>query len=198
MTLFMFLSVLLGALCGYFFIPETLIPNIEFISTIALNLLILFVGIDVGSNKNLIKDLKRNGLKVLLIPLSIIIGSLTGGIITAMFFKLSIKSALSIAAGFGWYSLSAVMLTSLESAQIGTIAFLTNVFREIIAVITIPFLAKKLNHFTAIAPAGATSMDTTLPIISKNTSTEVAIASFINGVILSSLVPILISFIYTI
>ncbi|MCS4463534.1 lysine exporter LysO family protein [Clostridium botulinum] len=68
-----------------FFIPESFIPNIEFISTIALNLLILFVGIDVGSNKNLIKDLKRNGLKVLLIPLSIIIGSLTGGIITAIF-----------------------------------------------------------------------------------------------------------------
>lgn len=67
------------------FIPESFIPNIEFISTIALNLLILFVGIDVGSNKNLIKDLKRNGLKVLLIPLSIIIGSLTGGIITAIF-----------------------------------------------------------------------------------------------------------------
>ncbi|HIE5669943.1 TPA: lysine exporter LysO family protein [Clostridium botulinum] len=196
MTLFMVLSVFIGALCGYFFIPESFIPNIEFISTIALNLLILFVGIDVGSNKNLIKDLKRNGLKVLLIPLSII-GSLTGGIITAIFFKLSIKSALSIAAGFGWYSLSAVMLTSLESAKIGTIAFLTNVFREIIAVITIPFLAKKLNHFTAIAPAGATSMDTTLPIISKNTSPEVAIASFINGVILSSLVPMLISFIYT-
>lgn len=163
----MVLSVFIGALCGYFFVPESFIPNIEFISTIALNLLILFVGIDVGSNKNLIKDLKRNGLKVLLIPLSIIIGSLTGGIITAIFFKLSIKSALSIAAGFGWYSLSAVMLTSLESVQIGTIAFLTNVFREIIAVITIPFLAKKLNHFTAIAPAGATSMDTTLPIISK-------------------------------
>ncbi len=68
-----------------FFVPESFIPNIEFISTIALNLLILFVGIDVGSNKNLIKDLKRNGLKVLLIPLSIIIGSLTGGIITAIF-----------------------------------------------------------------------------------------------------------------
>ncbi len=65
----MFLSVLLGALCGYFFIPESFIPNIEFISTVALNLLILFVGIDVASNKNLIKDLKRNGLKVLLIPL---------------------------------------------------------------------------------------------------------------------------------
>lgn len=194
----MFLAVLLGALFGYFFVPQSFIGNIEFISTIALNLLILFVGIDVGNNKNLIKDLKRNGLKVLLIPISIILGSFAGGAITSIFFNLSLKSGLSIAAGFGWYSLSAVMLTSLENAQIGTIAFLTNVFREIIAVLTIPFLAKKLNHFTAIAPAGATSMDTTLPIISKNTSSEVAIASFINGVILSSLVPIIISFIYTI
>lgn len=47
----MFLSVLLGALCGYFFIPESFIPNIEFISTVALNLLILFVGINVEATK---------------------------------------------------------------------------------------------------------------------------------------------------
>ncbi len=123
-------------------------------------------------------------------------GSLTGGIITAMFFELSIKSALSIAAGFGWYSLSAVMLTSLESAQIGTIAFLTNVFREMITVILIPILAKKLNGYTAIAPAGATSMDTTLPLIAKATNPEIAVIAFINGVILSSLVPVFVTFFY--
>ncbi len=79
---------------------------------------------------------------------------------------------------------------------LGAIAFLTNVFREMITVILIPILAKRLNGYTAIAPAGATSMDTTLPLIAKATNPEIAIISFINGVILSSLVPVLVTFFY--
>jgi len=58
------------------------------------------------------------------------------------------------------------------------------------------FIAKYLNHYTAIAPAGATSMDTTLPLISRYTSEKIAVISFINGVILSTLVPILVPMFY--
>jgi len=39
-------------------------------------------------------------------------------------------------------------------------------------------------------------MDTTLPLIAKATNPEIAIISFINGVILSSLVPVLVTFFY--
>ena len=77
---------------------------------------------------------------------------------------------MAISSGFGWYSLSGIILTQLHSAEIGTIAFLTNIFRELITVVSIPFIAKYLNDYTAIAPAGATSMDSTLPIISKYTN----------------------------
>lgn len=198
MTKIILAAVTLGMLCGYFFMPESLINNLNTLSTIALNFLILSVGIDVGSNKNLLKDLRKNGLGIILIPICIILGSLTGGVTTALIYDLPLKSSLSIASGFGWYSLSGILLTNLDNAQIGTIAFLTNVFRELIAVILIPVLAAKLNHYTAIAPAGATSMDTTLPLIAKATTPQVAVVSFLNGAILTSLVPVFITFFYSI
>lgn len=196
MTISILIAVVTGMLYGYFLIPENILNNLNTISTLSLNFLILLIGIDIGSNKSLLKDLRKNGMKILLIPLCIIIGSLVGGIITAIIYSLPLKSSLSIASGFGWYSLSGVLLTNLDNAQIGTTAFLTNIFRELIAVITIPIIALKLNKYTTIAPAGATSMDTTLPLISKATNPEVVVASFLNGVILSSLVPIFISFFY--
>lgn len=190
-------AVVGGIFCGYFFVPENIANNINIISSAALNLTILSVGIDVGSNKALIKDLKKSGSKILLVPFSIILGSFLGGIITSLIYNLPIRSGLSIASGFGWYSLSGVMISNLDNAHVGTIAFLTNIFRELIAVMSIPIIASKLNHYTTIAPAGATSMDTTLPLISEVTSPEVTVISFLNGVVLSSLVPILISFFYT-
>lgn len=197
MTTMIIVAVICGMFSGYFLIPENIANSMDSISTIALNLLILSVGIDVGSNKELLKDLRKVGLKVLLLPLSIILGSFVGGIITSLIYHLPIKSGLSIASGFGWYSLSGVLLTNLDNANVGTIAFLTNIFRELLAVMLIPIIATKLNYYTTIAPAGATSMDTTLPLISEVTSPEITVISFLNGVILSSLVPILISFFYT-
>ncbi|SHH97655.1 lysine exporter LysO family protein [Clostridium grantii] len=198
MTYIIIISIISGAITGYFFLPESIALHLDAISSISLYVLIFLVGIDVASNKSLIKDLKKLGFKIVLIPMSIIFGSLIGGYFTSLILKLPINTGLAIASGFGWYSLSGVLLTNLCNAEVGTIAFLTNVFRELIAVITIPILATKLNFFTAIAPAGATSMDTTLPLISNSTNSEIAVISFINGAILSTLVPILVTFFFTI
>jgi uncharacterized membrane protein YbjE (DUF340 family) len=73
---------------------------------------------------------------------------------------------------------------------------MTNVFREIYAILLIPLLAKYLNDYTTIAPAGAASMDTMLPLVSRYTNPEVVVISFFNGVVLSALVPILVPFFY--
>ncbi|MDF2616165.1 MAG: hypothetical protein K0Q47_820 [Sedimentibacter sp.] len=65
-------------------------------------------------------------------------------------------------------------------------------FREIIAFISIPFIAKHIGYLETIAVGGAISMDTGLPIITRNTSQEVVIISFISGIIISLMVPILV------
>lgn len=196
MTYLIIVSVLAGIGCGYFVLPQEIISNMDSVTSISLCILIFLVGIDIGGNKKLVEDLKKLGLKVLLVPFGGVLGSLIGGLFIGTIFSMPINEGLAIGSGFGWYSLSGVMLKELGGDTLGAIAFLSNVFRELLTVILIPILAKKLNNYTAIAPAGATSMDTTLPIISKATNSEIAVVGFINGVILSSLVPILVPFFY--
>lgn len=196
MSLSIVIAIILGIFAGILVIPPSFAIHMDLITTIALNILIFFVGIDIGMNKHIFKDLKHHGYMILLIPAAIITGSLAGGVIAGLFFGYDYNISLAVGAGFGWYSLSGILLTKLHSAELGAVAFLTNVFRELIAVISIPLLAKYLNDYSAIAPAGATSMDTTLPLISRYTRPEIVVVSFINGAILSALVPILVPFLY--
>ena len=57
---------------------------------------------------------------------------------------------------------------------------------------TIPFIAKYIGRLESIAPAGATAMDTSLPIIAGATDSRTAVVSFITGVVLSLLVPVMV------
>lgn len=196
MTISIILSLLAGVGVGFFALPQEMASHMGTFTEYSLFILLFFVGIDIGHNKHIFKDLKKHGYFILIVPLGVLVGSLAGGFLAGLIINMSTNLSLSISAGFGWYSLSGIMLTQLHSAEIGTIAFLTNVMREIIAILSIPLIAKYLNHYTAIAPAGATSMDTTLPIISRATSPEVVVIAFINGALLSTLVPILVPFLY--
>jgi uncharacterized membrane protein YbjE (DUF340 family) len=194
MSLAIIISVCSGIFFGFVFLPMEMKPIIENASGYALNFLILTVGIELGYNRSVFHRLRVLGPKMLLIPFSIVLGSLTGGLMAAFILHREIGISLSIASGFGWYSLSGILLTRLVNAEIGAIAFLCNVFRELMAVLIIPVIAKHLNFLTSIAPAGATSMDSTLPIISKSTDSETSLIAFINGFTLSALVPFLVPF----
>lgn len=189
-------ALVAGIFSGYFILPNGILENLDMIASIALNLLILSVGIDLGNNREVFGNIKKTGIKILLIPVSIMAGSFAGGIISGLIYGYPLNTSLAISAGFGWYSLSGVILSKIAGPEVGTIAFLTNVVKEFLAVVTIPLIAKKLNHLTAIAPAGATSMDTTLPLISETTDSDTVVVSFINGALLSSLVPILVPLLY--
>lgn len=196
MTYMILVALLGGIFSGYFILPDYIITHLGVVTSFALNLLVFSVGIDVGHNKEVFYDLKKMGFKILLIPFSIVLGSMAGGAAAALIYRMPLNVSLGIACGFGWYSFSGVMLAQLANVEIGTIAFLTNVFRELIALIFIPVIARKFNYFTAIAPAGATSMDSTLPVIAEATDQETVVIAFINGAVLSALVPILVPLVY--
>ncbi len=198
MTLIVIISVGLGIIFGIFFNDHYIVHNLGTLTEVTLAILLLSVGLDIGSNRSAFSGIKDKLYSILLVTLSTIIGSLCGGIVTALIFKMQLNEGLAISAGFGWYSLSGVILTSIGNAELGSISFLSNVFRELIAFIIIPTIALKLNHLSAIGPSGASSMDTTLPIISNNTDSNTTIVAFVNGVILTALVPILVPLLYTI
>jgi uncharacterized membrane protein YbjE (DUF340 family) len=192
MTILILMVITLGALLGHFFVPANWINQIDGFITLTLIVMILSVGIGIGSHKNVFKAIGQMGLKFLIVPLGTIIGSLIGGIVAGLLLNIELGSSLAIASGFGYYSLSSTLLFQLKGVEMGTIAFLTNVSRELLAIILIPFLAKYGSGYLSVSIAGATSMDTTLPLIKKSTSEQVALVSFVHGVVLSLLVPVLV------
>jgi uncharacterized membrane protein YbjE (DUF340 family) len=189
-------AIAAGIGAGYWLLPpgsESLIGNL---TMYALNFLLLMIGIEVGQNLGIFKEIRKHGTMLVAIPLGIIAGSAIGGYAASVLFHQPASTGLAIAAGYGWYSLSGILLTTLDSAQTGAVAFMSNIFRELMTIISVPFLAKYLNKYSAIAPAGATSMDSTLPVISRYTDPEIVIMAFFNGAVLSALVPLLVPFFY--
>ncbi len=191
MSLHILLSVALGIGFGYFIAPEMISQNIDAFIDIGLCLLLFFVGIDIGRNKEIFDDIKGYGFKIVLIPFMIVLGTLVGSLISSFIINISIFEAAAVGAGLGWYSLSAIELSK-YSAELGTLAFLTNVSREIIAIIAMPLIANNIGNLETIAAAAATSMDTALPVITKSTNSSVSIIAFFSGLILTALVPVLV------
>lgn len=193
MTLKIIGVVIIGVIMGLF-IPETFYGMTDYMLNIGLCLLLFFVGMDIGKNKDIFKDIKKSGPMFILVPLGVAAGSILGSIILGGALGYPLNESGAIGAGFGWYSLSAIIIAP-YSSELSVLSFLTNVIREILAIMSIPIIAKYIGFAEAIAPSGATAMDTTLPIVSKNTNSETAILSFTTGLILSMLVPILVPFI---
>ncbi len=178
--------------------------NIEIVGSVAehthyiLYLLMFLVGISIGLNRGIVQKLKEYHIKIFIIPFGIIVGSLTGGIVCSFFTGIPMDTSTAIASGLGWYSLSGVMVSEFAGASLGSITFLSNLMREIFSFFIIPLIAKYLNFPTCIAPAGATSEDTTLPMLIRYTNEETVVLSVINGIICSAAVPILINLCYQI
>lgn len=196
MVLIAIFALILGVLCGLFLFTDNIVIMFDSISNITLYILMLSVGVAVGGNKLILKKMREYNLTVLFIPFGIIVGSVIGGFASAFILNMTFADTVSISCGLGWYSLSGILVSDLAGAQAGTIAFLSNLFREIISFMIIPIIAKVTNEYTVIAPAGATSEDTTLPMIMKYTREDIVIISVINGMLCSAVVPFIIPMMY--
>jgi len=183
-------AVIVGILLGYF-TKSYINLDISLLIQFGLYLLLFFIGIDIGKNDNILNDLKKLNKKVLFLPFITIISSLAGGAVASMLLSLSIGESVAISAGMGWYSFSAIELSKV-SVELGGIAFLANIFRELLAIFLIPIIAKKIGSFESVSIAGATAMDSVLPIINKSNPAEISIISFYSGLVISIVVPILI------
>ena len=191
MSLKIFLAVLLGTGAGYFFLPDTFSSSIGMIIDIGLMLLLFFVGMDIGKQKDVFQKIKSMGLKILLVPFAVIIGSVVGSMIAGILLKMPINESGAIGAGLGWYTLSSTMLLADGYIELSALAFLSNVFREVIGLITIPLIAKYIGKLESVSAAGATAMDTSLPVISSSTDPHTTIIAFITGVVCTTAVPII-------
>ncbi|SHK29170.1 lysine exporter LysO family protein [Halomonas caseinilytica] len=122
--------------------------------------------------------------------------SLIGGLLAAPLLDLRWSEGLAMAAGFGWYSLSGILIGDQLGPLLGGIAFLNDLFRELVAFVLIPLVIQR-HAALAIGYGGATSMDFTLPVIQQHGGVACVPVAVVSGFILSLLSPPLILFLLT-
>lgn len=187
-------SLVGGLLFGYLFLDTGVKDTLDLILMSALNVMIFIAGIEIGSNRGILKRIcnLHSALLALAIPLAVACGSICGALFLGHIAGLSAYDSLLVGGGLGWYSFSSVVISALYSTEIGTVAFLANMMREISGFFLIPLLVR-VHKFLALAPSGAATMDSGLPVVIKYTNLHVGMYSFINGLVLTLIVPVLIS-----
>ena len=166
---------IIGTLCGvYHLIPYDFTDSK--LSYYALCGLMFCVGISIGNDPNTLKSFRSLNPRLVFLPIMTILGTLAGCAIAGAFMsQRSPLDCMAVGAGFGYYSLSSIFITEYKGPELGTIALLSNIMREIIALLCAPLLVKYFGKLAPISVGGATTMDTTLPIITRYSGKEFVI-----------------------
>ena len=172
----------LGTICGVchllpFDIAET---NISYYALCAL---MFSVGLSVGNDPQTLKNFRSLNPRLIFLPIMTIL------ILTHR----SITDCLAVGSGFGYYSLSSIFITEYKGAELGTIALLANISREILTLLAAPLLVRWFGNLAPISAGGATTMDTTLPIITRTAGQQFVVVSIFHGFVVDFSVPFLVT-----
>lgn len=178
-----------------------ILPHIEFladgtVATWVLYALLFLIGIQMASGDASLRA-SFSTPAVLLVPLITAVGSLAGSLGLLLFYDITLGQAMALGSGFGWYSLSGVLIADLGFPLLGAASFLSNLLRETLAFVVIPLLKPIGRWESGIGIAGATSMDITLPVLEDTWGALIIPFAVVHGVILSFLVPFLVPFLMT-
>ena len=168
----------LGTICGVchllpFDIAET---NISYYALCALT---FSVGLSVGNDPQTLKNFRSLNPRLVFLPIMTILGTLAG--------------SAAVSSGFGYYSLSSIFITEYKGAELGTIALLANISREILTLLAAPLLVRWFGNLAPISAGGATTMDTTLPIITRTAGQQFVVVSIFHGFVVDFSVPFLVT-----
>ncbi len=184
----------LGIVCGLIqWLPDlNAYGNVSFLTLCGL---LFCVGITVGNNTELLKSFKQLDARLMLLPLMTIVGTLAATAITSLGMPgRSLTDCLAVGSGFGYYSLSSILITQYRGPELGTIALLANIIREVFTLLGAPLLVRYFGPLSPISCGGATTMDTTLPIITRCSGENFVILSLFHGFLVDFSVPFLVTF----
>jgi uncharacterized membrane protein YbjE (DUF340 family) len=166
-------------------------PNVlvtDYLLSAALYILLFVMGLTFAIDKEAVAKLKATGLKLLIVPILVILGSILGGLVAGLIFQLDLFGSMAVTAGYGWYTLTGPLLTQMLGTTWGALGFAANFLRELLTIVTITLLVR-LDKYAPIASGGATTMDTTLPVIVRYCGSETLITAFSSGFVLSIVAP---------
>lgn len=173
------------------------------LSLYILYLLMFLVGASIGSDKKLKETLKQIRPKILLVPVATWVGTLLFTAIAAIFLsRWSVWECMAVGSGFAYYSLSSILISQIKEAslgvvlatELGTIALVSNILRELFTLAGAPLLKKIFGPLAPICAGGATTMDTTLPVITHVCGKDLVFISIFHAILVDLSVPFLVSF----
>ena len=177
------------------------------LSMYVLYALMFQVGIGIGSNKKLKELVKSLRPKMLLVPIATIVGTLLFSAFASLLLsQWSVFDCMAVGSGFAYYSLSSILITQFKepsiglqlATELGTIALLANISREILTLLAAPLLVRWFGNLAPISAGGATTMDTTLPIITRTAGQQFVVVSIFHGFVVDFSVPFLVTFLCSI
>lgn len=196
-SIFVLLVLGMGVILGLSFpIPDALLD--KSLSTYILYALMLQVGISLGCSDSLKKLIRNFDIRLLLIPLSTIVGTLIFSAAASLILtRWTAADCMAVGSGFAYYSLSSLLITQLKEAsvgiqiasELGTIALLTNIFRELLSLVGAPWFRKYFGSLAPVSAAGVNSMDVVLPTITRFSGKEMIPVAILHGILLDMSVP---------
>jgi uncharacterized membrane protein YbjE (DUF340 family) len=152
-------------------------------------LVLLFVmGLSFGLDREAMHKLRQTGLRILIVPFTVVLGSILAGLVGGLILRLDLTASMAVTAGYGWYTIDGPMVGQVFGAEWGAMGFAVNFVRELLTIVTVTLLVK-ISKYAPIASGGATTMDTTLPIITRYCGSDMLITAFSSGFTLSLLAP---------
>ncbi|MCX8177975.1 MAG: lysine exporter LysO family protein [Candidatus Bathyarchaeota archaeon] len=192
----LFLGITAGYLCnawGFQFLNPILS---DYVFNICLLLLLFLMGVLFGMDRKAASQLSHVGIKILVFPFAIALGSIAGGLVGALLLRVDIYASMGVCAGCGWYTLTGPLAGQLFGIEWAAVGFAVNFLRELITIV-LAAQASRIDKYAPVAMGGATAMDTTLPAILSSSGQDALLTAFISGFTLTMLAPLLISFIAT-
>lgn len=176
--------------------------DVHHLSMYILYALMLQVGLSIGSNKNLRDIVKSIRPKMLIIPMGTIVGTLLFSATASLLLsQWSVFDCMAVGSGFAYYSLSSILITQFKTpsiglqlaTELGTIALLANIFREMMALLGTPLIQKYFGRLAPISAAGVNSMDVVLPVITRYSGKEMIPIAIVHGILIDMSVPFFVS-----
>lgn len=186
-----------GVLAGHFaWLPRALAESDASLWT--LYLLLFTAGMGVGFDLRALSIIRELKGRILLVPVGVAAGTMAGGVaawaaLTVLLPRgMALSEVLSVGAGFGYYSLATVIITQMGDPALGSVALLSNMIHEFIALTLSPALVRLVGRLGPVMAGGAAAMDTCLPVIARCSGERYAIVAVFSGVALTMLVPVLV------
>lgn len=198
-SLIILIFFLLGCVGGLFYTADF---DLHILSVDVLYLLMLLLGINLGCNQDLKGFVRQFNFKMLLVPIATVTGTfLFSAVAGFILSQWSIFDCMAVGSGFAYYSISSVLITQLKApsigmqlaTELGTIALLANIFREMTALIGAPFIRKYFGCLAPISAAGIGSADILLASISKYSGKEAIPLAILHGILINISVPFFVS-----